>query len=269
MVIKDLGELHGEVLLYGGPYSNLAAMQELVAVAKARGIPPENRICTGDVVAYAAEAEATWALVAQAGGAVVAGNCEKQLAARAEGCGCGFEEGTACDLLSKAWYDHAQKTLSEEALAWMADVPDLILFQHGGLRYAVIHGGVTDIARFLWPSSPDDEFQQEIDGVTALIGHVDRIAAGHCGIAFQRQIGSLLWINAGVIGLPPHDGRSATRYATLDAQGRVMLERLSYDTAPTVAAMEAAGLVQGYHASLQSGIWPSEDVLPLELRRTG
>ncbi len=34
-----------------------------------------------------------------------------------------------------------------------------------------------------------------------------------------------------------------------------------------VAAMERAGLTQGYHSALRSGYWPSEDVLPPELRR--
>lgn len=33
---------------------------------------------------------------------LIAGSCEENLAAGALDCGCGFEEGTACDLLSRA-----------------------------------------------------------------------------------------------------------------------------------------------------------------------
>ena len=32
-------------------------------------------------------------------------------------------------------------------------------------------------------------------------------------------------------------------------------------------AMRSAGLTQGYDTALQTGNWPSEDVLPKELRR--
>lgn len=267
MKIHDLGELTGPVLLFGGPYSNLAATQALVTLADARAIPASNRICTGDIVAYGAEAEATWNLIARQGGPVVAGNCEKQLAARAGSCGCGFEDGTTCDVLSKSWYAHAQRDLSDAACAWMGALPDVLVFAHAGQRFAVIHGGVTDVARFLWPGSPDAEFEQEISALRDHIGPVGRIVAGHSGVAFQRQIGGVLWLNAGVIGLPPHDGRTETRFATLAQDGRVLVERLAYDSAPTVAAMDHAGLTQGYHVTMTSGIWPSEDVLPPELRR--
>ncbi|MEM8581013.1 MAG: metallophosphoesterase family protein [Pseudomonadota bacterium] len=267
MVIRDLGQLSGTVLLYGGPYSNLAATKALLVLADEQCIPLSNRVCTGDVIAYGADAEATWALVAKAGGTVVAGNCERQLAARAEGCGCGFEEGTTCDLLSKGWYDHAQRSLSGDALTEMAQVPDMAVFTHTGRRIAVIHGGVRNISRFLWPSGSDDEFNDEINYIEQEVGEIDVVVAGHCGLAFQRQIGSVTWLNAGVVGLPPHDGRPETRYATLDATGRIVIHRLVYDPAPTVKAMEHARLVQGYHRALETGIWPSEDVLPLPLRR--
>ena len=44
-------------------------------------------------------------------------------------------------------------------------------------------------------------------------------------------------------------------------------ERLSYDVEAAVAAMKAAGLVQGYEIALETGVWPSEDVLPDALKR--
>jgi predicted phosphodiesterase len=265
--IRDLGALTGPVVCFGGPYSNAAATQALLDRSAELGVAPGNLICTGDVVAYGAEAVATWQLVAQSGCAVVAGNCEKQLAAGADGCGCGFAEGTACDLLSKGWYDHARSVLPATALAWMGAVPDIAVFTHAGRRAAVIHGGVTEISRFIWPSSDVDVFAEEISNIEAAVGRVDMVVAGHCGIAFQRQIGKVLWVNAGAIGLPPHDGRPQTRFVLLEAGGRVVVERLAYDPTPTVAAIVAAGLVQGYDRTMNTGIWPSEDVLPRELRR--
>jgi hypothetical protein len=42
---------------------------------------------------------------------------------------------------------------------------------------------------------------------------------------------------------------------------------LSYDVDSAVKDMKDAGLTQGYHRALSSGVWPSEDVLPQALRR--
>lgn len=268
MKIEDLGELTGPVLVFGGPYSNSHATQALIAQAEARGIAPQNVICTGDVVAYCGAPAETVAQIRDFGCAVVAGNCEQQLAQGAADCGCGFAAGTACDLASGAWYAYASGQIGAADRGWMADLPDLAVFSLDGRRYGVLHGGATDVARFLWPSSDAAAFQQEIDAVQAALGPVDGVIAGHCGVAFARDIGSVRWINAGVIGMPPHDGRPETRFATL-SDHQPVFHRLAYDHAAQSRAMEQAGLVQGYHHSLRSGIWPNEDILPPELCHGG
>ncbi|WP_425070852.1 metallophosphoesterase family protein [Sagittula sp. S175] len=88
------------VMVFGGPVSNLQAVQALRAEAAARGIPAERVVCTGDVVAYCGDPAATVAEVRDWGCHVLAGNCERQLAENAEDCGCGFDEGSTCDVLS-------------------------------------------------------------------------------------------------------------------------------------------------------------------------
>ncbi len=261
----DLGQRNGPMIIFGGPYANLQATEALLAEAVRLGLGGSDMICTGDVVAYCADAEATAQRVRQSGMAVVAGNCEIQLATWAANCGCGFEDGSACDLLSVGWYGHANKAISDAARAWMGEVPDILTFDHHGARYAVIHGGMTDVARFVWDVSPPEVFAEEWDAVTAAVGPVDHIIAGHCGIPFIRATPRGQWINAGVIGMPPNDGRQQTRYAILDG-GEVRIHRLNYDVEAAHAAMQAAGLTHGYDSALRSGYWPSEDVLPPVLR---
>ncbi len=262
---RDLGVLDDAVLLFGGPYSNLQATQALLAKARERGIRADHRVCTGDVVAYCGDPVETVRSIRRAGCTVVAGNCEKQLAVGAETCGCGFEEGSACDLLSVGWYQFANAQLQDDERAWMAECPDIVSFRHQGARYAVIHGGVSDIARFLWPTSKLETFLGEWAMIEAAIGKVDHVIAGHCGLPFIRDTPRGRWINAGVIGMPPHDGGQQTRYAILDG-GEVLFHRLCYDVDAAFDAMQAKGLIQGYHEALRNGYWPSEDVLPDALR---
>jgi len=262
----DLANLGDPLLVFGGPYSNLQATQALIEAALRHNIGPANMICTGDVVAYGADGPASIAAIRALGCAVVAGNCERQLGAGAGDCGCGFDTGSTCDLLSVGWYGHADRTIGANDRAWMTTCPDIVTFVHAGKRCAVIHGGQSDISRFLWPVSPEAEFAEEIALIQQAVGPVDIILAGHCGIAFVRQIGAVTWVNAGAIGLPPHDGRPETRYVIL-TKGRAVIHRLSYDHDAAQRAMIGAGLVQGYEQTLSNGIWPSEDVLPGVMRR--
>jgi len=262
---RSMGRLEGPVVLFGGPYSNFQATQALMQAAQARDIPVASMICTGDVVAYCGDPDMTVRLLQDAGIAVVAGNCEKQLAAKSQDCGCGFEAGTTCDLLSAGWFAYASGQVDQDQRDWMGQTADVLSFEHEGKRYAVIHGGMTDIARFIWPSSGQDVLFEEWTAVEAAIGPVDGIIAGHSGIPFVTSTHKGDWINAGVIGMPPHDGGPQTRFAILDADG-VTFHKLDYDVAGAVATMTRAGLTQGYHRALETGYWPSEDVLPPVLR---
>ena len=264
-IIKDLGELFGDVLLFGGPYSNLQASQALLKVAERQNIPVSNRICTGDLVAYCANPNETvelWKHQCE----LLAGNCEKQLGAGATDCGCGFVSGSACDRLSKDWFSFADTQLSDRNRDYLNSAPDLLVFVHGAKRYAVIHGGVNVKSQFLWPLSPDSQFSQEISRIKSAVGRVDRVVAGHCGMAFEKTINDVQWFNPGVIGMPPHDGHPETRYGILDHSG-IRVEPLTYDFAQAAAAMQTAGLVQGYDTALISGYWPSQDILPEPMRR--
>ena len=267
MDILDLGGIEDTVVLYGGPYSNLAALSALMARCDGMGVPPARRICTGDVVAYGADPAGCVDLVRQSGGPVVAGNVERQLGAYGDHCGCGFAEGSTCDLLSAGWFAHADAAVGHADRAWMAALPGMITFAQAGRRFAVIHGGASDVSRFLWPVSAETEFAEEVAAITAQAGPVDAVISGHCGVEFIREVAGVTWINAGVIGMPPNDGASATRFAVLE-RGAARIERLDYDHARAARAMRAVGLVQGYERALETGYWPSEDVLPPTLRRS-
>ena len=57
--ITHIGTKKGKLLLFGGVYSNLQALEKLIAIAEEEGIPAENCICTGDITGYCAQPEET------------------------------------------------------------------------------------------------------------------------------------------------------------------------------------------------------------------
>ncbi|MBR0656815.1 metallophosphoesterase family protein [Plastoroseomonas arctica] len=247
-------------LVFGGPYSNLQALDALLAEGERLGIPPQRMICTGDVVAYGADPVCVTERMMGAGIPTIMGNCEENLAAGADDCGCGFAEGTTCDLLARGWYAHANRHLGSRHRSWMAGLPRRLVLEIGGRRLAVVHGGAMSINRFLFASDAAGVFADEI-AATGCHG----VIAGHCGLPFTRVVGDALWHNAGAIGMPANDGTPRVWFSLLTpVDGGLRIERraLSYDHGSAAAAMRAAGLAEGYASALETGLWPSLDVLP-------
>jgi len=262
--VQYIGNLVGPVLVFGGPYSNFQATTALLEEARQRNIGPENIICTGDVVAYCADAQATVDAVRESGIHVVMGNCEESLGYDKDGCGCGFEEGSTCDLLSVQWFSHARKTLNDEAKQWMAGLPRCLTFEINNRRMAAIHGGVKDIGRFIFRSTGRRDKSRELDQL-----NVDGVVAGHCGLPFSENIDGRIWHNAGVIGMPANDATPRTWFSILTpAGGGVEIDHiaLSYDHLSAVNRMRDENMPEDYAMSLETGLWPNMDILPMAER---
>lgn len=259
--VADLGK--APVLVFGGPYSNLRALEALRARAAALGVPPSSVICTGDVVAYCAEPEETIAAIRDWGCHLVAGNCEQQLALGADDCGCGFAQGSACDSLSKGWYAFAAARISAASRAWMARLPDGLWFTCGGLSLRVVHGGIDRTNRFLFSS------QRSLIAAELARARADVVIAGHAGLPFIARQGDQVWFNPGVIGMPANDGTPDVWYGLIrrTAGGLgFLIQRLSYDHHGAASAMRKHGYADAYADALISGRWASIDVLPADER---
>jgi uncharacterized radical SAM superfamily Fe-S cluster-containing enzyme len=268
--MSDRVTLDGPALLFGGPYSNLEATRAVLAEARRRQIPPERVICTGDVVAYGADAAATVDLVRSAGIHVISGNCEAALAEGARDCGCGFAEGSSCERLSSAWFAHADRDLEAGHRSWMRSLPRRLDLELGDAILAVVHGSLNAINRFVFASTPD-----RVKALDLFLAGVDGIVAGHCGLPFTQSIEGRLWHNPGVIGMPANDGTPRVWFSVLSpgAEPRsVQIEHaaLSYDHGAAAAKMRNAGLPGEYADALQTGLWAHCDVLPSpEFKATG
>ena len=260
VAVQNIGDFTDPLLIFGGPYSNLAAAEMMRAEAERLGIPPQRIICTGDLVAYCARPQETVDLIRNWGIHVVLGNCEESLAAGAIDCGCGFETGTTCSLLSVEWYNYATQRIDKPTRSWFATLPRALKLNFHNHRVQVVHGTSTRINQFIFASTDQNEKLQELKQLDC-----DTLIAGHCGIPFGEKIENRCWLNAGVIGMPANDGTSDGWYMLLNgsnARCRATWRRLSYPAAQTATEMQNAGLKSGYAETILNGLWPSEDVLP-------
>ncbi len=249
------------VLVFGGNYSNLEATRALLARSRQLGIPPQNIVCTGDVVGYCADPLATVEMMRRAGTHVVMGNCEEALGTSAAR----FAAGSTCDSGAAEWYGFSSRMLDDDARAWMRELPRSLRLEIGGRRFIVIHGGVRQIDRFHFASGPVAEKRKELD-----LSGCDAVLAGHCGLPFSQVIDGRLWHNAGAIGMPANDGTPRTWYSILKpvAGGlSVQSHALTYDHATAARKMRQLSLCEPYARALENGLWPDCRMLPARERR--
>jgi hypothetical protein len=116
----NLGTIEGDVIAFGGAVSNAHALEAFRRTASFQATSAGQRICTGDVVAYCGQPAETVGALRSLDVTTIRGNCEESLAECALDCGCGFDVGSTCNLLSVAWYSHANTSLSSGDRRWMA-----------------------------------------------------------------------------------------------------------------------------------------------------
>ncbi len=257
---EDLGALDGPLLLFGGPYGNLQATEALLAEARRRGIDGPSLICTGDCAAYGADPQPVCDLLRAAGVRVVMGNCEESLGFDKDDCGCGFDDGSACDVMSARWFAYCRARLDSNTKAWMRGLPRRLSFTFAGRRIAVVHGAADSINGYVFASGAAANRTRQ----RALLG-ADLVVGGHAGLPFLARDGDGAWLNAGAIGLPANDGTPRVWYALLlpDDDGlRLALKPLDYDHGAAAARMREEKLPEGYAAALETGLWPNCDILP-------
>jgi len=257
----DLGLIEAkQVLVFGGAYGNLQATRAVFMEAERLGIAPAHVFCAGDMVAYCAEPLETALFIYNWGVQCIQGNCEEALAQSREDCGCGFDEGSACDVLSQQWFRFCQNALDEKACEWFSTLPKTVVFQFGGKNFQIVHGGLSDISAFIFKSMGDNVFRDEFK-----LSDADCILAGHCGLPFTKIISEKIWHNTGVVGMPANDGTARTWYSLINVEDGVIsfeYRALNYDAQAAFQAMKDHNLPDAYGHALLSGLWPSLDVLP-------
>lgn len=256
---KNVGILKGELLIFGGVYSNLEALISIKDECEKRNISPQNIICTGDIVGYCANPVECMDFIMDWGIHVIAGNVEIQLRENSDDCGCNFEESSRCDIFSRKWYPFAKSKLNEQHIQWMMELPDHLAFTYANKRVEVVHGSFFDTSEFIFKSTP---WSTKLENFKATETQI--ILAGHCGLPFSDCKNNLFWLNSGALGMPANDGNDEVWYMTMSDHNDLEFEhqRLSYDNQKTYENMLANKLPIEYAKTIITGIWDNCEILP-------
>jgi len=257
---KSLPPKSGKLLVFGGVYSNLQALQALKKFADEEQIEPGNIICHGDVIGYCAQPEEVVSFVKEWGIDCIAGNVELQLAEGKDDCGCDFNAGSRCDIFSKQWYPYAQSKLSPQSIDWAKKLPEIITFEYEGFKVGLVHGSAFETAEYIFKSTEWSTKQRNFDKLDA-----DIIIAGHSGLPFYDTQNDKHWVNPGVIGMPANDGNQKVWCATLEIIDNKLVvnhHQLAYDYKLANKLMVEEKLPDAYAKTLLTGLWDNCEILP-------
>jgi len=258
--IENLGILKGKVLLFGGVYSNLQALEAIAEVAKKENIASGNCISTGDIIGYCAQPEETIQFFKNWKAKSIAGNVEIQLGENAEDCGCDFTKGSRCDGFSQLWYPYAKNRLTPESLEFIKKLPEFIQFKFADNSITVLHGSYFNTSEFIFKSTP---WEKKLPNFHITGSNV--IVAGHCGLPFNEKRDGLLWLNPGVIGMPANDGNTSVWFVILEEKDDSLTYKhksLAYNYSLTNSFMIKNGLPNAYAKTILTGIWDNTEILP-------
>ena len=245
-----------KAFIFGGAYGNLQATQAILEKAAELGFQSSEIIFTGDMIAYCANPVETVNLIKNSVDHIIMGNCEEAIASGSNDCGCGFEDGSQCSVLSNQWYNFCLSKMDAKTAQWMGTLPKSIHIEIGNHSFLATHATPHSINQFIFPSTLSDTLDRE---------NYDGYIVGHSGIPFIGKIDCKPWINSGAAGMPANDGTKRVWYATMtcdDDKISIETNGIEYDHEATKLAMRQASLTNGYMDCLSTGIWPSHDVLP-------
>jgi len=258
--IHNIGKKVNKIIVFGGVYSNLQALESLRQNAENEGISPENIFCSGDILGYCAQPIECINFIQSWGIHAIQGNVEENIVSGFDECGCNFTEGGRCDIFSKQWYPFVASQMNVELLSFLENLPKWIQFTYGGKNITLLHGSASHISEFIFKSTPWEKKLQQL-----VMTNSDIILAGHCGIPFIDSNKDKHWINAGVIGMPANDGTNDVWFTTLEEYGEKIVcqfHRLVYDFTSAKNKMLAVNLPLSYAHTLETGIWDNCEILP-------
>jgi putative phosphoesterase len=192
----------------------------------------DRLVCAGDVVGYNPWPADCVAAVRERGIPTVMGNHDRAVAA---------DSSFGFNSMAQAGVAYARDHLADDALAWLAALPDERTLLDGAVK--IVHGHPDDPDRYTYPA----------DFAPGLLGGEELLVMGHTHVQHHAVFAEGIVVNPGSVG-QPRDGDPDAAYAVVDLDAREVEEhRVPYDIDRVVDAIDAAGLPERLGQRLYEG----------------
>lgn len=206
-----------QVAVVSDIHSNTVALDAVL-----EDLPPvDGIVCAGDIVGYNPWPAACLDTVRERAVPTVMGNHDRAVAT---------ETAFRFNSMAGAGVEHAREQLDDDAIVWLAGLPDTRTVFDG--RVKLVHGHPDDPDRYTYP----EEFS------ASMLGDEDVLVLGHTHVQGHETFDDGVVMNPGSVG-QPRDGDPRAAYALLDLDDLSVEERrVEYDIDAVVSAVRDAGL---------------------------
>ena len=221
-----------QVAVLSDIHSNRVALDAVLDDLADDESDPDALVCAGDVVGYNPWPAECVAAVREREIPTVMGNHDRAVTS-----------GTAFrfNSMAAAGVEHAREELDDDALGWLADLPDSRTVLDG--RVKLVHGHPDDPDRYTYP----EEFSP------SMLGDEDVLVTGHTHVQGHRVFDEGIVMNPGSVG-QPRDSDPRAAYALVDLDDLAVEERrVAYDIDAVVEAVADAGLPERIGQRLYDG----------------
>lgn len=238
MRIAIISDIHGNLPSLDTVFADLAAQPNI-----------ERIYCLGDLVGYAPFPNEVVERIREAEIPTIIGNYDDGTGFDRDDCGCAYKEPAAKALgdQSFAW---TKAHVTEENKAFLRTLPREIRLTLDGVRLLLVHGSPRRTNEYLYEDRPDASFQRLADASDA-----DAIFFGHTHIPYVKQVGEVLFTNAGSVG-KPKDGDPRACYVVVDVDGGkldVQFRRVPYPVERVAEAIQQSDLPDAFADMLTAG----------------
>jgi diadenosine tetraphosphatase ApaH/serine/threonine PP2A family protein phosphatase len=249
---------------FGGIYSNWLALEAALRDARRRGA--ERIFCLGDLGAFGPHPDRSIEILRENGVPIVQGNYDHSVGNDLPDCGCGYTDPRDNHYARLSYaYTHAKTSAAHKP--WLAALPERLAFEHGGKRYALVHGSPRQQNEFLWETATPDHLLER------LCADSDVLLCTHTGLHWQRLLPSgRRVVNVGALGRPANDGRTCVWYALLDTEAAEPFRfvPVEYDHARLAREMREEKLPEEFVETILTGWWTTcLEILPAKERLRG
>ncbi|MFD1598426.1 metallophosphoesterase family protein [Halobellus rarus] len=222
-----------QVAVLSDIHSNKVALDAVLDdLAGDSGVKPDAMVCAGDVVGYNPWPAECVAAVREREIPTVMGNHDRAVAS---------DTTFRFNSMAAAGVEHAREALDDDALGWLAGLPDSRTVLDGRLK--LVHGHPDDPDRYTYP----EEFS------ASMLGDEDVLVTGHTHVQGHRLFDEGVVMNPGSVG-QPRDSDPRAAYALVDLEDLTVDERrVEYDVDSVVEAVQEAGLPERIGSRLYEG----------------
>ncbi|MBV0902283.1 metallophosphoesterase family protein [Haloarcula salina] len=231
MKLGVLSDIHGNRVALAAVLDDMPAVDGLVCAGDVVGYNPWHADCVDAMRGESAGLPegVPWPTEAVP---TVMGNHDRAVAG---------ETPFAFNGMAQAGVEHATEQLSEEQLAWLADLPDERRVCDD--RVKLVHGHPDDPDHYTYP----DEFGPD------LLDDEDVLVMGHTHHQHHEVYDDGIVMNPGSVG-QPRDNDFRAAYSVLDLDEMTVEDRrVKYDTDAVIEAVEDAGLPRNIGFRLVKG----------------